>query len=154
MVFPTRIGLLVLLLNMATTLVMTGIIWFVQIVHYPLFLSVEAESFAHYEALHATRTGWIVAPVMLIELATALTLLWLPLRPAAIGRSSVWIAVALLGAIWLSTAILQVSIHNGLARGYDPALISRLVATNWIRTIAWTMRSVIVLRLLFLGLTA
>jgi hypothetical protein len=141
-----RLGTLGLVLNAGSTLAMTGIIWFVQIVHYPLFASVGAENFARYEALHATRTGWVVAPLMLVELATALALLWAPLRPATVSAPSAWIAAALVGVIWLSTALLQVPIHSQLAQGYDPDLVSRLVATNWIRTIAWTLRSAIVLR--------
>jgi hypothetical protein len=141
-----KIPAAVLLANLASTLAMTGVIWFVQIVHYPLFDKVGAGSFAAYEAWHATRTGWVVAPLMLIELATTLALLAPALRPPAVTAPSVWLAAALLGLVWLSTALLQVPIHNRLALGYDPALVSRLVATNWIRTVAWTLRSAIVLR--------
>lgn len=134
-----------LLLNLASTLAMTGIIWFVQVVHYPLFANVGADGFARYEALHATRTGWVVAPLMVLELATALALLSPSLRPANVSLLSAWIAAALVGAIWLSTAFLQVPLHGRLAGGYDAAVLDRLVATNWIRTIAWTARSGIVL---------
>ncbi len=134
-----------LLLNLASTLAMTGIIWFVQVVHYPLFANVGADGFARYEALHATRTGWVVAPLMVLELATALALLSPSLRPANVSQLSAWIAAALVGAIWLSTAFLQVPLHGQLASGYDAAVLDRLVATNWIRTIAWTARSGIVL---------
>jgi hypothetical protein len=134
-----------LLLNLASTLAMTGIIWFVQVVHYPLFASVGADIFARYEALHATRTGWVVAPLMLTELATSLALLAPSLRPANVSAVSVWIAACLVGVIWLSTALLQVPLHGRLAQGYDAELVARLVATNWIRTVAWTARSWIVL---------
>jgi hypothetical protein len=134
-----------LLLNLASTLAMTGVIWFVQVVHYPLFASVGADGFARYEAVHATRTGWVVAPLMLVELATALALLASSLRPDSVPDWSAWLAAGLVGAIWGSTAFLQVPIHNQLAQGFDAALVSRLVTTNWIRTIAWTLRSGIVL---------
>jgi len=134
-----------LLLNLASTLAMTGIIWFVQVVHYPLFANVGAEGFARYEALHATRTGWVVAPLMVVELATALALLAPSWRPANVSPLSAWIAASLVGVIWLSTAFLQVPLHNRLAGGFDAAVVARLVATNWIRTAAWTARSGIVL---------
>jgi hypothetical protein len=134
-----------LLLNLAATLAMTGIIWFVQVVHYPLFASVGADAFARYESLHAIRTGWVVAPLMLVELATSVALLIPAWRPASVGSASAWIAVLLVGAIWLSTAFLQIPLHGRLAGGYDSALVGKLVATNWIRTVAWTLRSGIVL---------
>ncbi len=152
-----------LLLNLAATLAMTGIIWFVQVVHYPLFARVGADQFVAYEALHRTYTGWVVAPLMVAELASALALLVPELRPACVGAAaaqaasaqvvSAWTAAALVALIWLSTALLQIPLHDQLSRGYDPALIARLVATNWIRTIAWTLRSAIVLRWVALALS-
>jgi hypothetical protein len=82
---------------------------------------------------------------MLVELATSLALLAPSLRPASVPGWSAWLAAGLVGAIWCSTAFLQVPIHNQLAQGYDAGLVSRLVTTNWIRTVAWTLRSGIVL---------
>jgi hypothetical protein len=134
-----------LLLNLASTLAMTGIIWFVQVSHYPLFANVGPDGFARYEALHATRTGWVVAPLMVVELVTALALLAPAWRPANVIPVSAWVAAGLVGVIWLSTALLQVPLHDRLADGFDAAVVARLVATNWIRTIAWTARSGIVL---------
>ena len=134
-----------MLLNLASTLAMTGIIWFVQVVHYPLFANVGADGFARYEALHATRTGWVVAPLMVVELATALALLVPSWRPAGVSGVSAWVAAGLVGVIWLSTAFMQVPLHDRLAGCFDAAVVERLVATNWIRTIAWTLRSGIVL---------
>jgi hypothetical protein len=149
---PTRLPVLVLVVNLASTLAMTGVIWFVQVVHYPLFASVGAEGFSRYEALHATRTGWVVAPLMLCELVASVALLWPSLRSASVDATSAWMAAGLVGVIWLSTAFLQVPIHNRLAQGYSRALVSRLVETNWIRTIAWTLRSAILLRWIAIAL--
>jgi hypothetical protein len=50
--------------------------------------------------------------------------------------------------IWLSTALLQVPLHNLLARGLDREAVARLVQTNWIRTAAWSARAVVSLALL------
>ena len=41
-----------LLVHVVATLVMTGLIWFVQIVHYPLMAKVGRADFAEYERLH------------------------------------------------------------------------------------------------------
>ncbi len=50
----------------AAALFMTGLIWFVQIVHYPLFARVlrntAPDAFRAYEASHANRTSFVVFP--------------------------------------------------------------------------------------------
>jgi hypothetical protein len=46
--------------------------------------------------------------------------------------------VALVGIAWASTAFVQVPLHGTLARGFDEDAHARLVATNWVRTIAWS----------------
>ena len=136
---------LVLMLQITSTLFMTGIIWFVQIVHYPLFARVGGSGFAAYEAEHATRTGWVVGPLMCIELATAALFLFARFRPGSVSTASAWAGMVLILLIWMSTAFIQVPLHNKLSSGADAAVIARLVGTNWIRTIAWTFRSVLVL---------
>jgi hypothetical protein len=134
-----------LLIQTASTFSMCGLIWFVQIVHYPLFERVGAAGFADYEAMHATRTGWVVGPLMVAELITAILLLLPSLRPATISTAAAGLGAGLVGVIWISTALIQVPLHDLLSRGYDPAAAARLVSTNWIRTIAWTARGVLVL---------
>lgn len=61
----------IVLANLAATLTMFGVIWLVQLVHYPLFAGVGADGFTAYEATHQTRITWIVFPAMALELATA-----------------------------------------------------------------------------------
>jgi hypothetical protein len=120
----------------AATLFMAGLIWFVQIVHYPLFGRVGAAESAAYGREHARRTGWVAGPAMLVELVLALAL-------AARGGALAWAGLALLGVIWASTALVQVPLHRRLAAGPDPAARLQLVRTNWIRTAAWTARAVL-----------
>jgi hypothetical protein len=98
---------------------MTGVIWFVQIVHYPLFASVGASDFPEYERRHANRTGYVVAPVMTFELGASFVLAWImrPTQYAVLGSDS----LALVVLLWVSTFALQVPCHNRLARGYVPA---------------------------------
>ncbi|MEM6262595.1 MAG: hypothetical protein AAGI38_08820 [Bacteroidota bacterium] len=52
-------------LHFITTLFMTGLIWFVQVVHYPLFSQISPEDFPRYEKIHMRRTAIVVIPVML-----------------------------------------------------------------------------------------
>jgi uncharacterized membrane protein len=139
----------------AATLYMTGVIWFVQIVHYPLFALVGADRFAAYEQAHSRLTTWVVMPPMLIEAATAVCLAIR--RPQGISASAAWIGLALVVVVWASTFFLQVPEHNRLSLSFHADAHRRLTATNWIRTIAWTIRAVglttIVLSLVDLGST-
>ena len=131
------------LVHAAATWYMVGLIWMVQLVHYPLFGAVGERGFAAYAAAHQRRITWVVAPPMLAELASGA---WLALRPpAGAGRAPLLAGLALLGVIWLSTAVLQVPRHAVLGRGYDPRAHRALVRSNWVRTAAWTARGALVL---------
>jgi hypothetical protein len=129
----------IVLASIASTLFLAGIIWFVQLVHYPLFASVGQSQFAHYETEHAGRTTWIVAPAMLIEAATSVLLLWI--RPNVISIEIAAAGFMLTGLIWGSTFVMQVPLHARLSAGFEPTLHKSLVATNWVRTLAWTGRA-------------
>lgn len=133
----------VLLVQLASTLAMAGLVWFVQVVHYPLFAAVGAAGFAAYETEHARRTSLVVVPLMLAEAVSAAALLWL--RPEAVPFAAAAAGLALVGLIWLSTFLVQVPLHDVLARGFDAAAQRRLVATNWLRTALWTLRGGLVL---------
>ncbi|MCG6158177.1 hypothetical protein [Rubinisphaera margarita] len=134
---------IVFLVHVASTFYMTGLIWFVQIVHYPLMGTVGNSVFSTYEHRHMTLTTWVVVPPMLLELAAAFLLFWY--RPNGMPLSLVWAGIFLLGVIWFSTFFLQVPCHERLATGFDAEVHRRLISTNWIRTFAWSLRGMLVL---------
>ncbi len=133
-----NVDAVVLTVHLVATLFMTGLVWFVQLVHYPLFLSVPREAFPAYAKEHAARTVWIVVPLMLAEAASAGALLFM--TPEGGHRTASIAGASFLGVVWLSTAALQAPAHRRLSRGFDAREIRRLVAGNWIRTAAWTAR--------------
>jgi hypothetical protein len=133
----------VLLANLAATLVMTRVIWFVQLVHYPLFALVGPGGAVAYEREHTRRTTWVVAPAMGVEALTAVVLALRP--PDGVPAWLAWAALGLVGVAWLSTWLVQVPCHRALSRGPDPAVARRLVRTNWVRTAAWSLRAAAVL---------
>ncbi len=135
--------MLTLLFNLATVLLMTGVIWFVQVVHYPLFAGVGEERFVAYSAAHSRSTTFVVAPLMTIELVTS-GMLALD-APEGISGWAMWVGLGLTGMTWLATALLSVPQHNRLGVAFDRDAWSRLVTTNWVRTAAWTAHSVLVL---------
>lgn len=132
---------LVLLIHAAATWFMVGLIWFVQIVHYPLFSSVGTDGFSSYEELHQRLTTWVVGPAMLIELATGL---WLLRWSESLDSRIVWLGLMLIAVIWLCTAIASVPAHNALQQQFSQDAHRSLVSTNWIRTAAWSVRGILV----------
>jgi hypothetical protein len=138
----------IFLLHTASTGMMVGIIWFVQLVHYPLFARAGADGFGWYAAAHARWTGWVVAPPMLVELVTGFLLLgW---RPAAIPLLPLLVGIGITLLIWASTLFVQVPLHTALAQGWNSSAHASLVRSNWLRTLLWTARGVLVLWLLSL----
>ena len=137
---------LVLLLQVGATLFMVGLIWFVQIVHYPLFGRVGREGFADYSVAHSRLTGLVVGPPMLVEAGTALVLVVRP--PDGVPFLLPLLGLRLLAVGWLSTALLQSPQHGVLGNGFVPAAHRFLVASNWVRTVCCTARGVLVLLML------
>ena len=135
----------VFLAHVATTLAMVGIIWFVQLVNYPSFARVPVETFAAYEARNIRLTALAVGPLMAVEAATGLLLL--RRRPPGVGRGWCLTGAALLGVLWLSTAFVQFPLHLALGGGFDAELHRTLMRSNWVRTLCWTGRGAVVLRM-------
>lgn len=134
-----------LILNLGSTLFMTGLIWFVQVVHYPLFAQVPVGDFPLYESTHQRLTTFVVGPPMVLEGITSLALFLdatSPFPPLLTGIGCVLNAILI-----CSTAFLQMPAHHSLAKKFTASAHSDLVRTNWIRTAGWSARSVLVLLL-------
>jgi len=116
---------------------MTGVIWFVQLVKYPMLRPPGEDTPETYHLEYTRRMGRVVAPVMVLELI--LQCLWMVREP---GLAS-YLAGSLLSLIWVSTFALQVPRHQKLCQNYTPALHRALVRGNWIRTLAWSARAAI-----------
>lgn len=121
--------------------ILIGLIWTIQIVHYPLFRLVgEAETHL-YHAKHMSFITPLVAPLMILELITQSSLLWFNFSWAEGARGS------MLLLIWLSTFFLQVPLHEKIQTAHGEErlrLIDHLVQMNWLRTILWSIRGLIV----------
>jgi hypothetical protein len=126
--------------HFAATWALVGLIWTIQLVHYPLFAQVGRENFIAYHRSHMQRVGWVVGPLMLVEICSGAWIVWS-------GCRDVWVLASLLplALIWLSTWRVQIPLHLQLAEGFDPKAHQRLVATNWWRTAAWTLRGLALL---------
>ena len=130
--------------HLVATVFMVGLIWFVQVVHYPLFDRISGEASIQYAAEHQRRTAWVVGLPMLVE---GITTLWLFFDPIN-GRLLPLLGGLVLMKIHLSTVFLQVPLHKKLSQGYEREVVRKLVATNWVRTIGWTIRAAIAVAIL------
>lgn len=127
----------VLLVHAAATCAMAGLIWFVQVVHYPLFGAIDLATFPAYHREHVRLTTLVVGPLMLAEAAAAMAIVALRLSSPWLS----WAGVALLAVVWGATMFLSVPRHDELAHGFSASAQAALVATNWIRTVAWSARA-------------
>jgi len=126
----------ILLCNIFLSAIMTGIIWLVQLVIYPSFEKARSKEFQIH---HVKSIGPIVAPLMIIELLAMIYLLKIDQHIMLISS-----AVCLF-VIWLSTFLIQVPIHNQIQKNFNILSIRRLILSNWLRTIFWTLKSILLL---------
>ena len=126
----------VLLGHLIFTSIMTGVIWVIQIVHYPSFHFIEKELYTAFQKFHMNKISIIVIPIMLAELITGMMLF--------LDKSSkspfLIISFVILVLIWLITGVFFSKAHNELIAGYQELVVNQLVAMNWIRTLLWTLR--------------
>ena len=105
------------LLNISSTWFMVGLIWLIQIVHYPLFNLVGKNEFQVYHNGHSVLITPLVGTVMIIELISSILLVVFP--PKNISITIPIIGVILVFIIWASTAFLQIPQHNLLSKAYE-----------------------------------
>ena len=124
----------------AVTWALVGLIWTIQMVHYPLFAQVGPEHFVAYHRRHTREITLVVGPLMLAELVTAALLV-------LEGNRDPWLlaSLPLLALIWISTGFVQIPLHNTLANGFDAKAHHRLVTSNWWRTAAWSARGICIM---------
>lgn len=127
----------ILIINISTSLFLTGVIWFVQVVQYPGFHKVMDDNFQEFHRFHIVRISFVVTLPMIIELGTSA---WL-----TISFEQFWllnaVGLALVAVIWISTFAVQLTIHRKLQEQQTQQLITQLIHTNWIRTSLWTTKT-------------
>ena len=115
---------------------MTGIIWLVQLVHYPSFLYIDRNRFESFCRFHQQRISFIVMPAMCLELVANI---WTYMQSS---QSVLYLLSSLaLYAIWLITFFISMPYHRQLSQAFDKMAVLSLIRTNWLRTLLWTVRS-------------
>lgn len=132
------------LANLVDVALLCGLIWTIQVVHYPLFARVPAAAWPTYEAEHQQRITVLVLPLMVANVGLAVALLADPGGPAALETANAALAAGIFGA----TGLVYAPLHGRLSERHDPALLDRLVRLNWLRTVAWTVQLAVAVALL------
>ncbi|MEN8694658.1 MAG: hypothetical protein ACN4GG_01450 [Akkermansiaceae bacterium] len=130
---------LLLLTQLIASAAMTGVVWIVQLAIYPLFAKIGAEEFQDFHERYMFRVSFVIMPLMAIEALTCAMCFFMGDQLALFTPS------LLFGIICASTAFIQIPQHNALTIERVPALVKG----NWIRTIAWTTRTLLLAYLVF-----
>ena len=129
-----------LAIHLVLASIMVGVIWVIQLVHYPSFRFTDREKYVSFQIFHMRNISFIVVPVMILEFLSGLLLVLYYSNHESLLR----ISFILLLIIWLVTALFFAQIHQKLSKGYDETLVRNLVSLNWIRTLLWTIRTIII----------
>ena len=123
------------LATLATSWALFGLIWTVQLVHYPTFRYVP--DFTDFHPHHTSSISLIVAPLMVAELLISA---WLAYRQQFSWQ---WVVPLLLVlTIWGITFLRAIPLHEALGRLREEATIEALISVNWPRTILWTIKAI------------
>ena len=142
----------VLVAQVVSVLWLAGMVWTIQVQHYPLFELVGEEGFVAYEAAHSTRISFLLLGPWAVQ---GITTAWILLqRPVGVPWWMVLAAAAFAAATVLVTVLVSVPQHDVLSSGFDAAAHATLVGTNWWRTAAWTGHGVLAVWMLVLHLRA
>ena len=128
------------------TFILTGLVWCIQLVSYPLFPWVDRDKFCDFEKKFQKRISLVFFPLMVLE--CFLAILMLTIARSGLDKTLAFTLFALLLFVWFSTFCLQIPQHVELSSGFNLKSIKKLALTNWIRTSAWTLRSLLLLWLL------
>ena len=122
-----------------STSLMVGIIWVIQLLHYPTFHFIKESDYVEFQHFHMQRISFIVVPVMIIELISGFMLVYY-------FRSNLLIlCLIILLVIWLITFVFFTKLHQSLLGGYDKIIVNKLVQINWSRTVLWSLRLIILI---------
>lgn len=126
-------------------LYMFGVIWFVQIVHYPVFLFLNYDPAHNPYIFQQTRSGIAMVLPMIIELVSVVLLIFIPYP----NFFTVLVLLLFSVLIWVSTFTMQVPAHNLLKKEKNEDAIKRLIYTNWFRTGLWSLKAIYLFFLLW-----
>ena len=128
--------------NLIVASALAGVIWTIQLVHYPLFALVGTQDRASYGEEHRRRITWLAAPLMTANVGVAAA--GLVTAPSPLRALNAGLALA----VFTATGLIYGPLHARLERNPRDRDIRRLVRANWARTAAWTLQVAVAAALL------
>lgn len=130
----------ILFFHFFLTFFMTGIIWLIQLIHYPSFSFIDKNMYSKFQTFHMNRISFLVGPIMILELLSGFYLLLF-----FYSESNFFVINFILNILILTmTIIVFGTIHKKLIEGFKFSLFAKLISMNWIRTILWSMKSIFI----------
>ena len=114
-----------------------------QFITYPTFLHINKDKFSEYHRKYVNNISFIVAPVMLIELLTLSLIAYFSSEFLIIK------SLILLLVIWLTTFFIMIPSHNRISKSFNKKEIISLINYNWVRTILWSFKLLLIIFLYF-----
>jgi hypothetical protein len=119
---------------------LVGLIWLIQLAHYPAFRAIAADQWSAFHRLHTSAMGLLAGGPMIVALVVGAWLSGRAVLSPGGGDLRQHLVLACELVAWGVTFLVAVPLHDRLAGGPDPALIDRLISSNWVRTAAWTAK--------------
>lgn len=121
--------------------ILFGVILITQLVSYPLLLKVDSNNFKLYHTFYIRYISYIVIPLMCIEVFINFSNIY--------SLNSIYpkyfISTILLLFIWFSTILIQLPLHKNINHLYRKKVINQLIKSNWIRTVLWLSKLLVLI---------
>ena len=129
-----------LFLHFSLTFFMTGLIWLIQLIHYPTFSFIEKKQYKQFQNFHMNRIFYLVAPIMILELFSGAYFFFFYFSESIFFSINFILNIL----IWMITLIVFVRIHRKLLDGFKASLYKKLILSNWSRTFLWTSKCIFI----------
>lgn len=113
---------------------MAAVSWLILLCTYPDFARWRREGFAEAHDAYARRVGWVVGPLLVLQL----------LGHLAAASSGRWQGLPLVAACWALTALWSVPCHRRLRdEGPDSPALASLIRSHAWRTALWSLLALV-----------
>lgn len=130
-----------ILFEFVCTAMLTGLIWTIQLINYPQLRFVGEKEFRSFHTFHMNAITPLVAPLMILEILFC----GINFYQKNFSSNISLLSFFLLLCIWATTFFLSVPLHEKLLITRNIEFVHKLVLTNWIRTIGWSLKLLILI---------
>lgn len=127
--------------NLCASVLMTGMISFIQFVQYPLLKHISSHDFSCYFKKYISRISWIIYPIVILEIIFATSLAFLPLQSKL--QFPILITYILLALITMNTFLIQTPMVQKLRFSFDEVLLSKIMFYNRLRLYSSALRTLV-----------